>query len=1486
MSEKNTHSGLRRWIRRIGWILLAVLMIGILLRLSLKTSVVHNWARDFIVDSANEQLNARLSIDQLSGDLWNEATVSGIQLMQDDTVAQIDSVHAAYDIWALLGGRLKISELGIYRPLLNLRQRGNLWNVQTLVRESDEPAESDAMFPILIDDIQLDRGYISVQSDSLPLESNFAVDELAISSKLDYNDETFNIDLCNLSFQLENTQLEQPLRVQSSAKAQQNKITLEKLVLATGNSMLRSSGYVSSEDSSVKLDFSANPVSWKDVASYARDFPLRENIELSVGLQGQPEQFEFTLNAQANGLENFALSTRLQWKSSLVLRQLTASAGYINPQILLADSTMPSLQALNVEFNGNVAFDNYEKASGDLSIHGREVSRSPYHMDKMSATGSLDGSKAQIELRAQQQKQQVVSNVQVDQLWSDLPSVKATIRGQNIDPAYWTQDTTYAGKLTFRTELKGRGWYPQQRPWQYSLSMRKGQFMGHPITDFSAEGKLSDEKVGLDARLHIRESSISLIAALQNMNGNPSYDYSLKTRDLNIGQLLGRDDFETALNTEISGKGSGFSPSKMRLETTISVDSSIVNGELIRNISAGASVRDSIAVVDNASFKSTIADGGFSLRMNLLRRYDPDNQLSFDMNLKDLEALAPLAGVQDLSAEGRIEGNLVPMENENLRFLGTLDLSEIRYNDLFTADRAQGSLDIRTVNNLEYLTDLDLSSPAFSGVQLQNLTLMTQGSYADSVARGKFEFRVSSPNEGRIEQSGNYTLKPNSAQVQTIDFNIISDYRTLRLERPFELLVQNDSLRMDTMRVSSGDGAFLEIGIPLISENVQQGFVRGEALNTAVIQSCLLGETYFQGLVSGNFEIARRDTNLEADGHMILSEVVYQEASFDTLHITGGIANERLQGRLLLSHEGRQLVNGKADLPFRLGDPEQLPTSFFKEPVHGRMRVHDIAIERFQSVFAEAGLTQTSGVFSFSGRLRGMAGEPEFTANASLKPATLSGVSVDSVTAGLNYRHEDAELRLDGSVMSLGQKAAQIDARFPLFINMKTFRVDVPQAKDSINVDIATNNFKLKALNDFIDRFTLRDIAGQLDGMVHVTGMMEDLKTDGQLRLKDAALRFVPAGIRVDNIQSTFTFDPNQVRLTNFSARSGSGKLTASGMVGMEKLVPGDIDIKVKAKNFRAANTSQYSAIINMDARAQGSVTKPKITGSLGFERGFLKLQNFGEKSVENVQLDTLDEEASTMSIYDSLSLDMDINFKRRFFIRNQRYLDMEIELDGQLDLLKDSGKDLQLFGSMSAPSGYARPLGKEFKLEEGTVTFSGPPANPQLRIRTRYEPPQPQQDIVIWYIIEGTVEKPKFKYESEPPMELENIISYTLFGQPFYALNSWKQVVASSGQNTTAADVALDVLLDRVEALATQRLGIDVVEIDNTRVGGETGTSITTGWYINPKVFFAIQNVITGSTPDTSFLLEYMLRKNLKLILQQGNGIRQGVDVKWNYDY
>ena len=120
--------------------------------------------------------------------------------------------------------------------------------------------------------------------------------------------------------------------------------------------------------------------------------------------------------------------------------------------------------------------------------------------------------------------------------------------------------------------------------------------------------------------------------------------------------------------------------------------------------------------------------------------------------------------------------------------------------------------------------------------------------------------------------------------------------------------------------------------------------------------------------------------------------------------------------------------------------------------------------------------SETSGNLMFWGTLGGTAGEPEFDADVNLKNAMLSGVAIDSIMVGANYRHVDEELTLDASVMSLKQRAAEVSARFPLFIDMKTFSVFFPTQSDHLAVDIVTSEFNLKSLNDFIYPLLLKEL--------------------------------------------------------------------------------------------------------------------------------------------------------------------------------------------------------------------------------------------------------------------------------------------------------------------------------------------------------------------------------------------------------------------------
>jgi len=1401
-------------------------------------------------------------------------------------LAAVDSARARYNVWALLDGQIDISDVNIYHPSVHLRQRDGAWNVQQVMAESFDTTSSGTYWPFQIRNFHLQDGAISLTSDSLLMNDSLSVDKLTVASSFAYSGDSYRFNLRNLSFELRQSTLGEPLRVETAGTADNDQLTLENLMLATGQSMVQASAFFSPSDSSGQVDLAASPLAWQDIVGIAKEMPLRRDMQLNMGVQGTAQQFDVTVDMQAQGLEHLQLQGQLAWDNELILNQLSADITQFNPSTLFADTTLPSIEHLEATFSGRMPMTNYQNGYGDFQLLASEISKKPYDINQLTASGNLKQSSAALDLEVRQGQQQVTANLAADQLWAQWPSVQLNVQGTNVDPSYWIQDSTYAGNLSFRSTFSGQGWYPDAKLWSYNLTMTDSRLMGQPISKLRMDGKISASDAWVDGQLKIREGVLDLAANVQNLNDTPTFTYDFKSRDFDVSALMGVPDFETALNTTISGSGQGTNIADMQLTSSVSVDSSMINGELIRNFSADISLSDTVAVIDSARLQSTIAEGSLRGRLNILRRYDSQNELTVDLQLKDLKALAPLAEVEQLAAKGQIKGRLRPIESENLEFIGAFDFEDVIYGSVFAAERTEGSLNTRFRQpDVEYKADVNLSSPTFGGVNIQDLRLQTQGDFVGRNTSGSYDLRFSSPNEGRIEQSGQYSASEDSIQIRTSEYNIISDYRILSLESPFDLTIRGDTLQMDTMRVSSGDGAFFEMAIPVLNEYEQRAFIHGKSLNTAVVQSCLLGETYVKGMLSGRMDFARTDTVLNADGRLSLSNVEYNETSFDTLLIEGNVANRRLRGTLSVRHDQQQLIKGEADLPFRLGDPEGLPPEFFEEPVNGSLQVHNISIERFKSIFAEAGITNTTGIFSFRGNLTGQAGNPRFSADATLSEAILSGVAVDSVTAGFDYLHDEAELHLSSSVMSLRQKAADIQARVPFFVDMKTFRVDLPQEEDSISVDISTNNFNLAALNDFMDPRQVRNVSGRVNGGVRVSGLLGDLKTDGQLKFRNGAFRLIPAGIRVKGIKSTFKFDPNQVQLTEFSANSGKGSIKADGIIEITEMMPDNIDINVTAKNFRIANTANYNAVINMDTHAGGSVTQPKITGSLNFVSGFLRLQNFGEKSVETIQLDTAQTPATNVSIYDSLALDMDVSFNRRFYIRNERYLEMEIELDGGLDLLKDKGEELELFGTISAPGGYARPFGKEFDLQEGSVTFSGNPTNPQLMIRTRYKPLQTQEDIVIWYIIEGTVESPKFKYESLPTMELENIISYTIFGQPYYALDSWKQVVAGSG-NTSAANVALDVLLDRVEALATQKLGIDVVKIENTQSGGESGTQITTGWYLNPKVFLAIQNVITGSTPDTSFLLEYMLRKDLKLIIQQGNGIRQGIDLKWNYDY
>jgi autotransporter translocation and assembly factor TamB len=1490
MSEQSTNSAPTTNGRKWPWILLLCLLglIG-LARLALMTDPIHRWVKQTIVTTAGQQLAPELSIGTVSGDLWKEATLSNIRLTEDDhTVANIDSLRLKYDVWSYFGDALQIEEIRLVNPYLKLKQQADSsWNVQHWVTAADTSTDtSSAAFSFDIANLSIQKGRFDISSIQLPQDSSFVIDGMNLASRIGYYGERYDVNLRDLNFNIQQTKLDAPVRVQAAAKADSATVTLEKLAIATGQSALKASGQANTVDSTARFQADASPLGWRDLASYAKDLPLREDLNISVGLQGAREGFDLNIDAQARGIEELALQSHVDFDSAIAMTSFQLSARSLDLASFTGDTSMPSINRIEVQSQGQIPLNSYQQAEakGTLSVQG--VQQGGYQLDQLEGALSLQKDKAAIELRPSNHNEKMLFTADINDVWADQPSLTINARGAQINPQHWLHGEEYAGQISFEAEVQGSGWYPEEHFWNYQLSIDESQFMGQEIDHATFSGGFNGQSLTNQSEVALAKSQLRFQAEVDQLQTVPSFTYTLNADQINGADFEGFQDYPSSITAEINGKGQGSSLQDLDMQTKMEVDSSVFRGEQIQNMALDVQIADSVVTVSRGLLESDILAGTFTSRIHMEDLYAPDNVVDLNVQLKDLSSLATFAGVDMLQATGSVQGQLTPTGRDSVAFESTVDLGDVNYDNQFSAPQITGDLRVDLAEEPNYSLDVEVQDPNVASMELQNISLKTNGQISETTT-GTFALQLAGQGKDQISQVGTYSLDEDTTALSLSKFDLTTDLRTLSLQRPFHAVVAEGTIRTDTLHLSTADNsAFMELAVPYADSLHQEGYFKARELNLKAIQDGILNDSYFTGVLSGELQVNRTDTSMTASSDIVMSDLLYEETKLDTLRLQGDIKNEQLVGMMELYQDGDLIAEGNLDVPFKAEDPDQLRDDFFERPVSGALKLHAVELGRFSTLLEQLGYENTKGILQFDGELKGKAGQPELNAALRLKEASLSGVPIDSLTASVDYDHRESNLGLNATLTSLKQKALEANARMPLEVDLRSWDVGLPGPQDSIEVDIKTDEFKLKALNDFLDRSVARNLQGAVNGQVQISGPREDLQADGEITLTNGAVRVVDAGIRLDNMRSTIRFEPDRIELVDFRMQSGSGDLNAQGALALEQLVPGDIDLNIQAENFKIANTDEYNGIINLDLQLDGEASKPQLSGAVDVVNGFVKLDNFGEKSVEEVSLDTTLSAEPNISLYDSLSMDMDISFNKRFWVRNQRYLEMELELDGQIDVLKNKGEDLQLFGTLNTADGYAEPLGKRFELEEGSLAFSGPPDNPQVNVRTLYEPPQAEQEIKIWYNIEGTVEKPEFKYESSPPMDLAGIISYTLFGQPFYKLNPAEQSVANTSSNNTAADFAVEILLDRVEAMATRRLGIDVVRIEQTRIGGDSGTSVTTGWYINPKVFFAIQNVITGSTPTTGFFLEYYLKQNLKLILSQGNDNRQGVDVQWEHDY
>ncbi len=1511
MSKEKPHIAIRI-LKAFGWTLLAISLLILLARLSLKTSVVHNFAKEKAAEIANQQLNATLTLGEINGDLWKHFSINELRLQQENTTtAFIDSVEVQYNIWSLLSGSFSASKVSIYGLQASIIETtDSTFNVQKLVKEPEQPhpEEAPGSFGINLEQIILENSSVYIQSALYLPDSTLRINQLQAQAGFSYANE-ISASLSSLSFKLKEGRLPTAIAVETSGAFHDKEITLNRLLIESSRSLLKANGVANLKDTALKAEVKAVPFSLKDLQPYLSEELPEEELQLTLKAGGTMDSLHVELSAESKGFDNFFAISDFSFSDAPTLLKFGVQAENIDLGYLTHDSLDASIQSLQATFEGRLN-QNIAETDGTWGFTLAGIRYEQYGAEKLFGSGTLSNNELRANFQLTQGQNEIIANPVILGLFDEQPDWEIPVQFKNINPGLWFQNPDLDGNISLSTFVEGTGFeLPEHKPWSYSihippavrikpqhpdsaLSIRLYSEVdtafigGQAISDLNFEGDISRNSITSQGLVKLIDDSLAISATVSNLlEDQLSFAFQLNTQQFNAAEVVGMEDFPTRINLAAKGSGRYSAGGDIQVQTQVSADSSYLNGAALDKLSLTANLHNNTLIIPQVKLKSEVADGTFSARRNISDRTDPTNRLTVDVQLKNLQPIADFIDAKKLSGTGTITGNVTDTNAKKLQFDGNIELHDVAYDSLFSAKSIVGKNTITIGEEYAYDLALDITKPAYTQFKLQDLHFQTHGTATPDSMLGNFVLNIESDGAGSITQSGNYRVGLDTLSGSLIwnQFNYQTPVSTLLLQRPFEVSYQNSVLQTDTLELRAEDGTFFELSVPYADSLRQHGRINGRDFNFGVIQEIIFDERFVDGVLSGNLALSNTPDSLSGNGAITINHLSYKGTDVDTLDLDFGLSSGRLKATLDLIIEDESKVSGFVDVPFTTNDPGTIDDAFFEEKVEGRFEIKPIALSELQSILNAFEIKNTKGIFTFNGSLSGTAGEPDFEGNFELKDPVLSGIKVDTAFADFSYHHQQKNITLKAGLNVQQQRAASIDASVPISMDFRTFELNMPEETDSIEVQILTDDFNISIANDFLDKHYLKNIKGLLNANIDLSGVKSELTPQGKLTLTKAEVEVPIAGIKLKNISSELNLSEKGLSLDHFSMESGSGKLTANGMIKTDGLSPVGIDIKADATRFKLANTADYNLTIDMDAALTGEPYRPKASGKLTVKNGFIYLQNFGEKSVENVELE--EEETTSFSLYDSLAIDMEFEIERNFQIRNRRYLDMEVSLSGNLEAQKPVRKDLQLFGALTANDGFVRPLGKQFNIDEGRFTFSGPMVNPEIYIKTSYIPQTSQKQgslITLFYIIEGSAQDPNFRFESEPTMEQQDIICYTLFNKPCYALDSWQQAISGQG-GASPTDLLVGVLLDEFETLATQQLGIDVVQIDNNRSGG---TSIKTGWYVNQKTFFAIINRLGGSDAKTLFVLEYLLKENLDLIITQGDDSRQGVDIRWQYDY
>jgi translocation and assembly module TamB len=356
----------------------------------------------------------------------------------------------------------------------------------------------------------------------------------------------------------------------------------------------------------------------------------------------------------------------------------------------------------------------------------------------------------------------------------------------------------------------------------------------------------------------------------------------------------------------------------------------------------------------------------------------------------------------------------------------------------------------------------------------------------------------------------------------------------------------------------------------------------------------------------------------------------------------------------------------------------------------------------------------------------------------------------------------------------------------------------------------AIGHADLALLHSFDPDFTS---SGAVSVNLGLAGTISRPVWEGDLQVASGSIQYSDLPSALSDINGKLVFNQDRLQIETLKARVGGGTVTFGGYATAYRRQL-NFDLTLNGHDVRLRYPQGVSSMTDAQLRWSGTSASSIISGDatvtkLAVTPGF----DFGSYLASSAQTIALPQ---TNPLLSRIGLDVHIVTTPELQMQTAA-----LRLSGNADLrLRGSAAKPVLLGRADIIEGQIYFNGAKYRLERGDITFTNPVTTTpflDLQASTRV------RDYDITLTLNGSIDKMKLNYRSEPPLSQADIVSLLAVGQTQEQYSQSPQAGASPFVNQASSAVLAEAINNALSNRSQRLFGISHIKVDPQGLNAET---------------------------------------------------------------